>query len=117
MEPRHVFTIPVKTEDFDPEDEKSGMFFVLKFEYTENYPEEIPMLEVEETNVKEDILQEMMEYLKEQMQQSLGMVMVFTVVSEALEWMAKKWEDIKDKEEREAKEKKEKEEEEERVRQ
>ena len=50
------------------------------------------------------------------MEENLGMVMVFTVVSSAIEWLGSKCEELKEKRETEAREKKEREEEIERVR-
>ena len=49
------------------------------------------------------------------MEENLGMVMVFTVVSAAMEWLGSKWEAVKDAREQREKEKKEAIEAEERV--
>jgi hypothetical protein len=37
-EPHHIFTIPVKSDNYD-EDEENGLFAVIKISYTPEYPE------------------------------------------------------------------------------
>jgi hypothetical protein len=50
------FTIPVKTEDYNPEeDEGAGLFVLLRFTFVPSYPAEAPLVEVEES---ENILPE-----------------------------------------------------------
>jgi len=95
-DPRHVFTMPIKTEDFD-EDGEDGVFFLLKFSFTPKYPEELPILEIdEEINLDDHELRApLMDHLKEQMEENLGMVMGFTVISAATEWIGDRWDAIK----------------------
>lgn len=47
-EPRYVFTMPIKTEQYDPDVDESGLFTLLKFTFTPKYPEEPPKIEIEE---------------------------------------------------------------------
>jgi hypothetical protein len=50
------FTIPVKTEDYNPEEEEgAGLFVLLRFTFVPSYPAEAPLVEVEES---ENILPE-----------------------------------------------------------
>ncbi len=83
------------------------------------YPEEAPLVEVEESgeNVTSDVLDDFMKFVNEQIEENLGMVLVFTVVSAAIEWLGSKNEELKDKRVEEARLKKEREEEAERVNQ
>uniref|UniRef100_A0A1B6II37 RWD domain-containing protein n=1 Tax=Homalodisca liturata TaxID=320908 RepID=A0A1B6II37_9HEMI len=86
-EPYHVFLIPVKSDDFD-EDAEAGIMCSLKFEYTPKYPDEPPIIEIESTQrLDEEDEQILREHLKEQCNENIGMVMIFTLVSAAQEWL------------------------------
>ena len=65
--PYHVFTMPIKTEGFEEESE-DGLFILLKVTYTAKYPEELPLIELEEcVNIDEyDLRSHLMEHLTEQ---------------------------------------------------
>ncbi|XP_044727143.1 RWD domain-containing protein 1 [Chrysoperla carnea] len=94
-EPFHKFNIPIKTEEFES-GEDSGMMCVLQFTYTAKYPEEAPIIEIDDAeNFEEDDQLKLIEYLKEQVDENLGMVMVFTLVSAGQEWLNVKWDGIK----------------------
>ncbi len=82
------------------------------------YPEEAPDFEVEESgdNVDEEVLSEFETFVRAQIEENLGMVLVFTVVSAAIEWLGAKSEELRVRRAEEAAEKKEREEEAERVR-
>lgn len=112
----HRFTIPVKTEDYNPdEEEEAGLFVLLRFTFTPTYPAEAPMVEVEESeNIEEEHLAEFQDHLKEQIEENLGMPMVFTIVSAGIEWLGEKCEWLKREAEEAARRKKEADEEEER---
>lgn len=116
-EPHHVFTIPVKSDNYD-EDEENGLFAVIKISYTPEYPEQLPILELEDcVNIDEYHLRnELLEHLTQQMEENLGMVMGFTVISAALEWLGSTWDTLQLEEEERLKRKKELEEEEEKKR-
>uniref|UniRef100_A0A1B6G4M2 RWD domain-containing protein n=1 Tax=Cuerna arida TaxID=1464854 RepID=A0A1B6G4M2_9HEMI len=86
-EPYHVFLIPVKSDDFD-EDTEAGIMCTLKFEYTPKYPDEPPIIEIESTQrLDEEDEQILREHLEEQCNENIGMVMIFTLVSAAQEWL------------------------------
>ena len=67
--PLHVFTMPVKTEGYDPDDgDCEGLYVLLKFSYTEKYPEEAAVLEIEESDEagEDGIVEELLEHLGQQ---------------------------------------------------
>jgi len=91
----HRFTIPVKTEDYEDEETEVGRFVLLKFTFTPEYPSEAPLLEVEESdNLDDEHLEEMQAELSKQIEENLGMPMVFTIVSAAIEWLGAKHDQI-----------------------
>jgi len=94
----HRFTIPVKTDDYDEESGgNEGRWVLLKFTFPPKYPDEIPEMEFEEEeNVDSDMKTDMMKRLKEVAEENLGMAMVFTIVSEAIQWLAEANDGIKD---------------------
>ncbi|KAL3280346.1 hypothetical protein HHI36_017835 [Cryptolaemus montrouzieri] len=103
-EPRYKFTIPIKSEGYE-EDTDNGMACDLTFTYTEKYPDEGPLIEIENcVNFLDDNESELTAFLETQVQDNLGMVMVFTLASSAQEWLSVKWENVrKEREERIAK--------------
>jgi len=110
----HCFTIPVKTEDYD-EDEGEGRLVLFKFTFTAKYPSEEPLLEVEDSeNIDDEHLDELVAHLKEQLTENLGMPVVFTIVTAAIEWLGEKNDQIKRDIEEATQRKKDKEDEEER---
>uniref|UniRef100_A0A131XI71 RWD domain-containing protein n=1 Tax=Hyalomma excavatum TaxID=257692 RepID=A0A131XI71_9ACAR len=94
-EPYHAFTIEVKADAGDqPEGER--MSVKLKFTYVPRYPEEGPLIEAAEyENIEEDDVETLVTALKEQIQENLGMVMIFTLVSAATEWLNQHTESVK----------------------
>ena len=66
-EPHHIFTIPVKSDNYD-EDEENGLFAVIKISYTPEYPEQLPILELEDcVNIDEyNLRNELLEHLTQQ---------------------------------------------------
>lgn len=84
-EPFHVFTIPIKSDDY--EEGVSGIQCCLKFEYTELYPEEPPIIDIDAENVDGFDQDELKEHLIKQANENIGMVMIFTLVSVAQEWI------------------------------
>ncbi|KAK4309770.1 hypothetical protein Pmani_018617 [Petrolisthes manimaculis] len=88
-DPYHKFRIRVKTEGGEDEGEPASAEISLTFQYTSNYPDQPPALEVTAVdNVEDDELDELRQRLDEEVTENLGMVMVFTVVTSALEWLA-----------------------------
>ena len=59
--------MPVKTENYE-EDSENGLYVLIKITYTPKYPDELPILELEEcVNVDEyDLRDDLVEHLKEQ---------------------------------------------------
>lgn len=89
------FQIPVKSEEYDPE-EGTGYACTLKFTYTEKYPEEPPEVELEDMEHFEDEDEiRLKDHLLEQAESFLGEVMIFTLVSAAQEWLSTNWDDSK----------------------
>lgn len=88
----------------------------LVFTYTPKYPEEPPVIETENCeNFEDNYETELLDFLKEQVQENLGMVMIFTLVSSAQEWLNVRFEEVKKERDEEAAKKLKQEEEEERV--
>ena len=53
----HRFTIPVKTAEYDDEENDEGMMTLLKFTFPDTYPDVIPEIEVEECDgIDDDVL-------------------------------------------------------------
>ncbi|KAK7107569.1 RWD domain-containing protein 1-like [Littorina saxatilis] len=101
--PHYVFTMKVASQDsedpIDPEHadetpEKVGC--TVQFTYTPKYPDEAPLMEIVLTESLEDEQVEMIqEFLKEQAEENLGMVMVFTIISALQERLTVLVEDMK----------------------
>jgi len=94
-EPFHKFSIPIKSEEYDS-DTENGLACNVVFTYTAKYPDESPLIEIEEpVNIDGTHQDELLQHLSEQAKENIGMVMVFTLVSLAQEWLNLKWDDIK----------------------
>ncbi|KAL0832600.1 hypothetical protein ABMA28_000798 [Loxostege sticticalis] len=99
-EPYHKFSIPIKSEEYD---DGEGLACHLVFTYTAKYPDELPVIEIDNEDNFDDAVDknELLEHLTQQGKENLGMVMVFTLVSAGQEWLNEKWDRIKkEKEER-----------------
>ncbi|CAG4991663.1 unnamed protein product [Parnassius apollo] len=99
-EPFHKFCIPIMSEGYEGTGE--GLACQLTFTYTSKYPDELPLVEIEnEENFDGVDKNQLLEHLIDQGKQNLGMVMVFTLVSAGQEWLNETWDSIKkEKEER-----------------
>lgn len=94
-EPFYTFAIPIKTEEYEPET-ANGLSCRLEFTYTAKYPDESLIISIEDQeNFEESSAEKLKEHLIEQMNENLGMVMVFTLVSAAQEWLNVQWDKIK----------------------
>lgn len=113
-EPFYIFAIPIKTEEYEPET-GNGLSCQLEFTYTSKYPDEPLLISITEQENFEDGDEKLKAHLIEQMNENLGMVMVFTLVSTAQEWLNVQWDKIKLKREENAAQKLKEEEEAERV--
>ncbi|XP_063706956.1 RWD domain-containing protein 1 [Culicoides brevitarsis] len=102
-EPFHKFGIPIATEEFNTEDQTEGLACKLIFTYTSRYPDEGPLVDVEDPiNFEDEILDErLVEHINEVIQENLGMEMIFTLVSSAQEYLNLRWDDLKKEKERE----------------
>lgn len=91
----YKFSIPIKSDDYDP-DNNTGLCCDLVVTYTPKYPEEAPIVEIENPeNFEEKYEPVLLEHLAKQVNENLGMVMVFTLVSSAQEWLHVKYEETK----------------------
>lgn len=94
-EPFYSFAIPIKTEEYEPET-VNGLSCRLEFTYTSEYPDKALVVSIQDPeNFEEGSGEELTEHLIEQINENLGMVMVFTLVSAAQEWMNVQWDKIK----------------------
>ncbi|XP_012254107.2 RWD domain-containing protein 1 [Athalia rosae] len=94
-QPFYKFSIPIKSEEYEL-DTKNGLACRLEFTYTAKYPEEPLIIDVEDQeNFEDGDKDKIKEHLAEQMNENLGMVMVFTLVSAAQEWLNVQWDKIK----------------------
>uniref|UniRef100_A0A0B6ZS55 RWD domain-containing protein n=1 Tax=Arion vulgaris TaxID=1028688 RepID=A0A0B6ZS55_9EUPU len=80
-EPYHSFKLqvqPQNAEDFPDH----AMSAVILFTYTENYPDAAPIMEFDSTEDMDDSQQDsLMEFIKSQAEENLGMAMIFTIIS------------------------------------
>lgn len=93
-EPYHKFSIPIKSEEYEA-DAENGLTCELVFTYTAKYPEEGPIVEIQNENFEQNYTDALLKYLNEQIKENIGMVMIFTLVSTAQEWLNEKWDEIK----------------------
>ncbi|XP_076164629.1 RWD domain-containing protein 1 [Ptiloglossa arizonensis] len=94
-EPFYIFAIPIKTEEYEPET-GNGLSCRLEFTYTAKYPDEPLLISIEEEeNFENGSAEKLKEHLIYEMNKNLGMVMVFTLVSAAQEWLNVEWDEIK----------------------
>ncbi|XP_046419135.1 RWD domain-containing protein 1 [Neodiprion pinetum] len=94
-QPFYKFSIPIKSEEHELET-SNGLACRLEFTYTAKYPDEPLVVDIEDQENFEDGDEQILkEHLAEQMNENLGMVMVFTLVSAAQEWLNVQWDKIK----------------------
>ncbi|XP_015180931.1 PREDICTED: RWD domain-containing protein 1 [Polistes dominula] len=94
-EPFYSFAIPIKTEEYEAETD-NGLSCRLEFTYTSEYPDKPLVVSIQDPeNFEESSAEELTKHLIEQINENLGMVMVFTLVSAAQEWMNVQWDKIK----------------------
>ncbi|XP_048767900.1 RWD domain-containing protein 1-like isoform X2 [Ostrea edulis] len=103
-EPYHVFTITIHSQESDQSvEEADEATCVVQFTYVEKYPEEPLVFEViESENLEDDQLEEITSLINEQIEENLGMVVVFTVVSVLQEKLTVMVEDTKKRRQEEA---------------
>ncbi|CAK9795909.1 RWD domain-containing protein 1 [Anthophora plagiata] len=102
VEPVYTFSIRINTEGYEP-DTGNGLSCRLEFTYTAKYPDEPLIIVIDECeNFEKQDAEKLKAHLTEQMNENLGMVMVFTLVSAAKEWLNVQWDRIKFKREESA---------------
>ncbi|XP_064474204.1 RWD domain-containing protein 1-like isoform X2 [Ornithodoros turicata] len=112
-DPYHIFTIDVRGETVG---EEEPLCVTLKFTYVPTYPEEGPVIEViEGENIEDEDTKALMSLLLSEIEDNLGMAMIFSLVSAASEWLTTHAENIRVRKEEEEKRKHAKEEEVERA--
>ncbi|XP_059177503.1 RWD domain-containing protein 1-like [Physella acuta] len=115
-EPYHVFQLTVMPQDAENFPDHA-MSAVIQFTYTKNYPDSAPLMEFESTENMDDAQQEsLMDFMKAQAEENLGMAMIFTIISAVQERMTNMMEQAAKDEEEAAERKKKSDEEAERKR-
>ena len=87
----HSFTILVKTEDFG---KTEGLWILIRFTLPKNYPDEPPYVVVDEDNLEEEMRRIIKKKLDQIAQENLGLPMVFAIVTEAIEVLKEKNEEV-----------------------
>lgn len=88
--PEYSFTLDIKTESLK-ENPDEYMAISLQFTYVPSYPDEAPVVEIADTeNFFDNDVEDLMEFLNSKIEENLGMVMVYTIVSEVSEWLNKR---------------------------
>ncbi|XP_017481348.1 PREDICTED: RWD domain-containing protein 1 [Rhagoletis zephyria] len=95
-DPFHKFSITIGTEQYNAEEESSGMACKLVFTYTPSYPDQAPDVSIEDpVNMEELYETKLLEHLKNIIDENIGMEMIFSLVSSAQEWLNERWDDYK----------------------
>ena len=87
----HTFTISVKTENFG---KTEGLGILIRFTLPKNYPDDPPEMFFEEDNLEEEMREMTMKKLDQVVKENLGLPMVFAIVTEAIEVLKEKNEEI-----------------------
>jgi len=83
-EPRISFKIAISTEEFN--ETQDGLFCELQFTLPIKYPDESPLIEIENDNFEDSsVNKKLLESLKAMVEENLGMEMIFTLVAGAQE--------------------------------
>ncbi|XP_028579067.1 RWD domain-containing protein 1 [Podarcis muralis] len=97
------FTITVTSEAGENDETVQA---TLKFTYAERYPDEIPLYELlSQENLEDSDITDILKLLREQADENLGMVMIFTLVSAVQEKLNEIVDQIKTRKEEETKQK------------
>lgn len=84
----HEFEIQVKYSDYEGHTTEAPPSVVISCVYTENYPEELPVINIEKyKNLPEEQVSGLKKHLYEEAGKSLGTVMVYTLITAAQEWL------------------------------
>ena len=95
-EPFARFSIKLSTDDY--EDNEVKLTCQIEFQFKAKYPDVAPGLEITEfsDDFVDDYKSQLEQLLNEEAKNNLGMVMIFTLVSAATEWMTNKVEERKE---------------------
>ncbi|XP_002741801.1 RWD domain-containing protein 1-like [Saccoglossus kowalevskii] len=92
----HRFKVIISSENTDEDGEDAAITITLQFTYTPRYPDEGPVMEViSADNLDEEDISSILQLLQEQVEENLGMAMVFTLVSAVQERLNEKVDEIK----------------------
>lgn len=65
-DPYHKFKIPIKTDEYNVEDEDNGLTCHLVFTYTDKYPDTAPLVEIEDpVNFEDGFESRLLEQIQE----------------------------------------------------
>ncbi|KAL3881422.1 hypothetical protein ACJMK2_027866 [Sinanodonta woodiana] len=104
-QPFHEFQIKLTSQNEDMEDESVSC--ILHVTYVEKYPDEAPIVEIRDPENLDDIdIQTLNDLIQQQIEENLGMAMVFTLISVVQEKLRDMAEDTKRKQEEEKEKKK-----------
>jgi len=92
-EPRIKFTIKIQTEDYN--EMQDGLICDLLFTFTTKYPDEAPLIAIEEENFEKHIKEELLSTLNATIEENIGTEMVFTLVAGAQELLNTMFDEIK----------------------
>jgi RWD domain len=93
-EPRIVFKISIATEDFA--EVQDGLTCDLVFTFPQKYPDEAPLIVIEEDNFEDDLVKEKLtDSILAMIEENLGTEMTFTLVAGAQELMNTLFDEIK----------------------
>uniref|UniRef100_A0A1L8DCU4 RWD domain-containing protein n=1 Tax=Nyssomyia neivai TaxID=330878 RepID=A0A1L8DCU4_9DIPT len=99
-EPYHRFKLPIATEEYNAETQENGLWCELIFTFTEKYPDTAPLVEIENPiNFLQTYENLLVAHIEDTVKENLGMVMIFSLVSSAQEWLNLRWDDVKREEE------------------
>lgn len=102
VEEPSCFRIETFCEDPGEEHEDCKVSACLQFTYVETYPDAVPLIEIASCEGLEDeLVEQLREFLLQQAEENLGMVMVFTLVSAAQEKLNEYVEELKRRKEEE----------------
>lgn len=92
--PRISFKISIATEEFA--ETQDGLICDLLFTFPLQYPDEAPLLEIENENFEDDLVKEkLIDAVKAMIEENLGAEMIFTLVAGAQELLNQLFDEIK----------------------
>lgn len=94
QEPRIKFTIKITTEEYN--ETQDGLTCDLLFTFPTKYPDEAPLLEIEEDNFEDDLVKEKLtDAVQLMIQENMGTEMIFSLVAGAQELLNTLFDEIK----------------------